>query len=160
MKMDISASIPQSYIPQESKRLELYKSIFSAQEQKELEEIYLSCTDRYGQPPGLCSRIFKMAELKLLANQIGVEKLKLNRPTHVEARFQSLKASELKVLLSLKDKQLDYLHFSEDFVMRVGLSKGSEILTDDAILDRAIARFSAIFHHIKAIGNDQTEPVY
>lgn len=73
--LQLTALIPDDYLPDVHLRLVMYKRIANAQHEDELRDLQIEMIDRFGLLPAPVQRLFSMAELKLLAAAIGVEKL-------------------------------------------------------------------------------------
>lgn len=74
----ITALIPETYINDVSLRLQFYKKIANAKLTTELDEIQVEMIDRFGLLPDSLKNLFRMSELKLKADQLGVIKIEAN----------------------------------------------------------------------------------
>jgi transcription-repair coupling factor (superfamily II helicase) len=72
INLGIDVSIPDEYISDMGQRLRTYKRISSARDQATLSEIRNETQDRYGRLPESVERLFKYAELRRLAEIVGV----------------------------------------------------------------------------------------
>ena len=75
IELHVSALIPESYLADVQARLTLYKRIASAADSAGLRELQVEMIDRFGLLPGAVKNLFEVAELKLLAEKIGIDKL-------------------------------------------------------------------------------------
>lgn len=75
INLGIDVSIPDDYVNDMGQRLRTYKRISSARDQATLNEIRHETQDRYGRLPESVERLFKYAELRRLAEIIGVVSL-------------------------------------------------------------------------------------
>lgn len=73
--LQISALIPESYLPDVHMRLVMYKRIAHAKNQQELESLQVEMIDRFGLLPIALKNLFQLSELKLLAKKIGIKKI-------------------------------------------------------------------------------------
>ncbi|HQZ88422.1 MAG TPA: helicase-related protein, partial [Gammaproteobacteria bacterium] len=73
--LQISALIPESYIPDVHTRLVLYKRIANAKRKEALEDLSVELMDRFGLFPEQTQNLFKIAELKLQAEALGICKI-------------------------------------------------------------------------------------
>lgn len=73
--LQLSALIPESYLPDVHTRLVLYKRIAHAKDEQELETLQVEMIDRFGLLPQAVKNLFQLTELKLLAHKIGIKKL-------------------------------------------------------------------------------------
>jgi len=73
--LQTSAIIPEGYIPNVNTRLGLYKRIASAKNTEKLDDLQVEMIDRFGLLPEETKRVFKLAELKLIALTLGIDKI-------------------------------------------------------------------------------------
>lgn len=73
--LQISALIPENYLPDVHTRLVLYKRIAHAKNTGELEQLQIEMIDRFGLLPQALKNLFQLSELKLLAQKIGIKKI-------------------------------------------------------------------------------------
>lgn len=67
--------LPEDYIGDVNTRLSLYKKIASGKNKNDLDEIQIELIDRFGLLPAAAKNLFKVSELKLLSQQIGIKKV-------------------------------------------------------------------------------------
>ncbi len=73
--LTIDAFLPDSYIPNENQKLDLYKRIASIEGQEEYEDMLDELMDRYGEPPGCVQNLLKVALVKSMAHDIYLTEL-------------------------------------------------------------------------------------
>jgi transcription-repair coupling factor (superfamily II helicase) len=73
----VPALIPDDYLLDVHTRLTLYERISSARDSDHLRELQVEMIDRFGLLPDPAKYLFANAELKLLANTLGIRKLEL-----------------------------------------------------------------------------------
>jgi transcription-repair coupling factor (superfamily II helicase) len=71
-----AALIPDDYIPDVHTRLTLYKRLAEAAEHSELQELKVEMIDRFGLLPQPVERMFEAAELRTLAQQMGLTRIR------------------------------------------------------------------------------------
>ncbi len=71
----IPALIPEDYLPDVHTRLILYKRIASAASEDELRELQVEMIDRFGLLPPQTKALFKVTQLKLHAQPLGIRKI-------------------------------------------------------------------------------------
>ncbi len=86
--LHIPALIPEDYLPDVHIRLTLYKRIASAESQATLDDLQVEMIDRFGLLPEFTRNLFRITELKLMVNSIGVKKIDLG-PEGGNVRFHS-----------------------------------------------------------------------
>lgn len=75
INLQVTALIPEHYLPDVHSRLILYKRIASAKHKNELTDLQVEMIDRFGLLPPETKNLFKITELKLLAQPIGIRKI-------------------------------------------------------------------------------------
>ena len=73
--LQVSALIPEPYLPDVHTRLVLYKRIASAKNNEELEALQVEMIDRFGLLSRPIKNLFEVTALKLLAQQLGIKKI-------------------------------------------------------------------------------------
>lgn len=78
INLGLSTVIPEDYIGDIHTRLIFYKQISNATSKDELRDLQIEMIDRFGLLPPSIKVLFKITELKLKAQALGIEKIKLN----------------------------------------------------------------------------------
>lgn len=73
--LKIPALIPENYIPDVHTRLILYKRISNAKTKEALEDLTSEIIDRFGALPEQTRTLFKLTELRLIAEKLGITKI-------------------------------------------------------------------------------------
>ena len=76
--MKISAHIPDSYIPAQSGRMEMYKKISLIGSAEDYTDVLDELMDRYGEPPRTVSRLLEVALMKALCEEVGFSRVECN----------------------------------------------------------------------------------
>ena len=76
VEIGLPALIPEDYIPDVHMRLVQYKRIASAASETELRELQVQFINRFGLLPSPTRTLFEMARLKLMAQYLGIEKIR------------------------------------------------------------------------------------
>lgn len=79
INLHIPALIPEDYLPDVHTRLIMYKRIASAKNPAELQDLQEEMIDRFGLLPEYLKNLFRITELKLKANPIGIRKIDLGQ---------------------------------------------------------------------------------
>jgi transcription-repair coupling factor (superfamily II helicase) len=77
VELHLPALIPETYLADVQARLSLYKRIASAGSKAALRELQVEMIDRFGLLPEPIKNLFAVAELRLQAGQLGIERLDL-----------------------------------------------------------------------------------
>ncbi|HEY7774775.1 MAG TPA: transcription-repair coupling factor [Marinagarivorans sp.] len=75
INLRIPALIPDDYLPDVNNRLILYKRIASIQNSRDSDELQVEMIDRFGLLPEAVKNLFKMTDLKLQAQKLGIAKI-------------------------------------------------------------------------------------
>lgn len=75
---DAAATLPQTYIPEPSRRLEFYRNLSECATEDALAELQADLTDRFGTPPEPLQRLFALARCRILAAQRGITRIELD----------------------------------------------------------------------------------
>jgi len=70
--LSIPAFIPETYIGEEAHKLDMYKAISRVGSEKNIKEVRLELTDRYGQPPREVENLIIGALVKKIAHDAGI----------------------------------------------------------------------------------------
>lgn len=73
--LHITALIPESYLPDVHTRLVFYKRIANATSKEALQELQVEMIDRFGLLPDPIKNLFRITELKLKAQLLGIKKI-------------------------------------------------------------------------------------
>ena len=84
LDLSIDAFLPDSYIPNENQKLDLYKRIASITGQEDYEDMLDELMDRYGEPPSNVRNLLKAALVRSIAHEVFLTELTQKGP---ELRF-------------------------------------------------------------------------
>ena len=104
VNLNIPALIPEDYLPDVNMRLMIYKRIASAGNTEELRELQVEMIDRFGLLPEYVKNLFRVTELKLAANELGINKLEAG-PMGGRIEFNNDTLVEPITLIELIQKQ-------------------------------------------------------
>lgn len=105
----IAALIPETFVPDIHTRLTLYKRIASAQNEEQLRELQVEMIDRFGLLPEQTKNLFRITELKLFAQPLGIRKIDVGKE---QARIEfeahpAISPQKLIKLIQTKQYRLD-----------------------------------------------------
>ena len=75
IETDQLALIPDSYIDMTAEKIRLYKELDSLSSEKEIEQMKMKLTDRFGPVPDELSRLFDIVRIRQLGQKMGFEKI-------------------------------------------------------------------------------------
>lgn len=73
--MAVAAFLPDEYVPDSSQKVALYKKITLISNDEENADMIRELEDRYGRPPAPVRRLLSIAEIKRLAQKLGVSEI-------------------------------------------------------------------------------------
>ncbi|WP_332238355.1 transcription-repair coupling factor [Sporolactobacillus sp. KGMB 08714] len=76
IEMDIDAYIPDTYIQDSLQKIDMYKRFKTAETMRDIEELEEEMIDRFGQYPREVADLFRIAELRVMADKLMVEEIK------------------------------------------------------------------------------------
>jgi hypothetical protein len=80
IEIGLDAYIPQSYVPAQRQRMELYRRLVRCQTLEELNQLRTDLADAYGPVPGEVEALLDLAEARTLAGELGVQSIILMGP--------------------------------------------------------------------------------
>ena len=86
LNLGLNIRIPADYIKEENQRLRMYKRVAAVETESQLGDVRGELEDRYGPPPPAVRHLLEYAELKLLAQRVGVAGIERKRDL-VSVRF-------------------------------------------------------------------------
>jgi transcription-repair coupling factor (superfamily II helicase) len=75
IELRLPALFPDDYISDVNTRLSLYKKLASCKSQRAINELQIELIDRFGLLPDAAKNLMQIANLKLLAQQVGIKKV-------------------------------------------------------------------------------------
>ena len=81
--LNITAFVPNDYIPDLEQKMSAYRCLASASSKVELMQITADLSDRYGPIPHATEQLVRMLQLKLVAKQVGFSRIKPEGKQHV-----------------------------------------------------------------------------
>ena len=116
IKLPITAVLTDKYIPGEGLRLQLYKSLFSAESVQEIESLKSEALDRYGAMPEESERLFMVAKIKFILSKLGSTQITLNPPAgFFEIRFGSLLEKQIDKIIQEVRRRPQIYRLSPDY---------------------------------------------
>jgi len=108
IELHLPALIPDSYLGDVAARLTLYKRIASARSSAALRELQVEMIDRFGLLPQAIKALFEIAELRLIAERIGIIKLDFG-PQGGRVEFsEQTRADPAALIRLIQERSADY----------------------------------------------------
>jgi len=108
IELHIPALIPDTYLGDVQSRLTLYKRIASARGAAALRELQVEMIDRFGLLPGPIKNLFKIADLRQMAQRVGITRLDFG-PQGGRLEFAENTHARPEALVQLiREQSLDY----------------------------------------------------
>ncbi|MFA6132697.1 MAG: transcription-repair coupling factor [Phycisphaerae bacterium] len=75
VELGVDAFIPQTYIPSERQRMEIYRRMVHCQGGRDLEQLRTDLADAYGAVPAAVETLLSVSEIRVLAGQLGIDSI-------------------------------------------------------------------------------------
>ncbi len=145
VNLRLPALIPEDYLPDINTRLVLYKRIAGAETESELRDLQVEMIDRFGLLPTPTRNLFKITQIKLLADSLGIQKIDAgDRGGHID--FNDKTHVNPLALVQLVQTQSDQYR----------LAKGNR-LRFDIELENIEERFSFVSDLLQHLTEQTTE---
>ncbi len=108
IELHVPALIPEEYLVDVQARLTLYKRIASARSPEALRELQVEMIDRFGLLPEPVKSLFEIAELRLIAERVGIMKIDFG-PQGGRLEFsEQTRADPAALIRLIQEKSRDY----------------------------------------------------
>ena len=108
IELHVPALIPDSYLADVQARLTLYKRIASARTSLSLRELQVEMIDRFGLLPQAVKALFEIAELKLIAERLGIMKLDFGPQGGRVVFKEQTRADPAALIRLIQERSQDY----------------------------------------------------
>jgi transcription-repair coupling factor (superfamily II helicase) len=137
VELHLPALIPEDYVPDVHLRLVLYKRVASTQTREELDELKAEMIDRFGPMPQYAKSLFRSAQIKLRAGELGIRKIDAGATSGYMIFEEQNKIDSKRVLKLVQGKPKDYrldgplkLRFTHDARTEENLFTRIELLVE------------------------------
>ncbi|MGO8855316.1 MAG: transcription-repair coupling factor [Steroidobacteraceae bacterium] len=137
VELHLPALIPEDYVPDVHLRLVLYKRVASTQTREELDELKAEMIDRFGPMPQYAKSLFRSAQIKLRAGELGIRKIDAGATGGYMIFEEQNKIDSNRVLKLVQGKPKDYrldgplkLRFTHDARTEENLFTRIELLVE------------------------------
>jgi transcription-repair coupling factor (superfamily II helicase) len=100
INLQVSAYIPEEYVPDARQRLNIYKRMATLTEEEEADDLRVELRDRFGKLPELVDNLFKIITLKLMLRKAGGIEL-LQKRRYIYIKFAENTKMDINVILDL-----------------------------------------------------------
>ncbi|HEX4152788.1 MAG TPA: transcription-repair coupling factor [Steroidobacteraceae bacterium] len=135
--LHLPALIPEDYVPDVHLRLVLYKRIAGAESREELDELKVELIDRFGPLPPYAQSLFRSAQIKLRAAQLGIRKIDAGATGGYFIFDEDNKIDTRRVLKLIQTRPKDYrldgplkLRFTHEARTEENLFTGIEMMVE------------------------------
>jgi len=108
IELHVPALIPENYLADVAARLTLYKRIASARDKAALRELQVEMIDRFGLLPSAIKALFDIAELRLIAERIGIIKLDFGPQGGRVVFSEQTRADPAALIRLIQERSVDY----------------------------------------------------
>ena len=103
MDLNVDAFIPDTYIPNEYQKLDIYKRIAAIESEEEMEDMVEELIDRYGDIPKKVETLLEVAALKALAHSVYVTSVEQKGETYTFTMYEKAKVQPQKIPALLEE---------------------------------------------------------
>ena len=138
--INIDAYIPNSYIPNEYQKLDIYKRIAAIETEEERDDMLEELIDRFGEPPKKVQQLLKIAQLKALANKAYITAIEQKGDDYIFTMYEKANVNVAAIPALLK-KHKGALAFKAEVVPYFQYRKLRKIKkeTDDQVIEQVAA---------------------
>ena len=97
MDLNVDAFIPDSYIPNEYQKFDIYKRIAAIENEEEMEDMTEELIDRYGDIPRKVMKLLEVATLKALAHSVYVTAVEQKGEQYIFTMYEKAKVRPEKI---------------------------------------------------------------
>ena len=90
IELRADAYIPSDYVPDEGERLQEYKTLADCRSQDELQRVLRELADTFGEPPAEVLRFEQLIEVKVVARELSVERMRTIRGGKLQITFHQV----------------------------------------------------------------------
>ncbi len=103
--LNIKGLIPREFIPNINQRLEMYRRLYLIDDMQGIDDIRGELKDRYGPLPESLRRLLAVVELKVMAKELRIERIKMNKDKVLLAFNNSTPLSPEKLINFIKGNE-------------------------------------------------------
>jgi transcription-repair coupling factor (superfamily II helicase) len=137
VELHLPALIPDDYVPDVHLRLVLYKRIASSESRADLDDLRVEMIDRFGPLPPYAASLFRCAQIKLRAAELGIKKIDAGAASGYFVFDTENKIDPKRILKLIQGKPKDYkldgplkLRFTHDARTEENLFTRIELLVE------------------------------
>ena len=97
LDLNVDAYIPDSYIPNEYQKLDIYKRIAAIENEEEKDDMIEELTDRFGDLPKKVEKLLETASLKALAHSVYVTAVEQKGETYMFTMYEKAKIDTRRI---------------------------------------------------------------
>ena len=142
MELSVEAYIPDSYIPNQTLKIQAYQSIAAIDGEEAREDVTEELIDRYGDMPDCVSTLIDVASLKHLASDCGASSIS-QRDDAVLIRFLSTAPVDPEKLLSMVASSKGKMMFRRGAAPELSVRVGRDLFGELTNVFRTIRRSDA-----------------
>lgn len=95
--LNVDAYIPESYIPNEYQKLDVYKRIAAIENEEEMEDMLEELIDRFGDIPKKVQQLLKIANLKAMAHQVYVTAVEQKGEQYIFTMYEKARVNPARI---------------------------------------------------------------
>lgn len=122
LELDVEAYLPDTYVPDETQKLEMYRRLAEITTMSEWEDVTDELIDRFGTPPVPVEMLLAVAKLRIAAAQAGIGSIR-ELSDSIEISWSRPQAMENWDIGAVPDVIMKRLHFLPSDVPRAKIDK-------------------------------------
>ena len=122
INIDLSAYIPETYIPDIDQRLLIYRRLAKVSTLFEIDDVQDELTDRFGAAPQPVQDLYSKIMLKVLSREAGIKQLDL-KGNRLSLHMSEVHQRQPTKIVDLIQRQPKLFQLTPDYVLKVKLSK-------------------------------------
>lgn len=137
--INVDAYIPNSYIPNEYQKLDIYKRIATIETEEERDDMLEELIDRFGEPPKKVQQLLKIAQLKALAHKAYITAIEQKGEAYTFTMYEKANVN-VSMIPALLNKYKGVLVFKAEAIpfFQYNKKKKGKKETDDQVLDNVV----------------------
>jgi len=89
LELDVPAHVPRGYVESDRQRMDVYRRLVRCRAEAELQQLETDLRDAFGPPPPAVQTLLQLAELRILAQPLGIQAI-LQRPPDLIFQVEEL----------------------------------------------------------------------
>lgn len=125
LKLGLAAAIPESYLPETTMRLTLYKRLSSVHDEEELESLIAETADRFGEIPQEMEELLILIRFRILAKRVWLTAVQI-KERYVSFSFDPQSPIDIDALSASIQKEPERFRWTQPHELVMNFKAGKE----------------------------------